>query len=414
MKSLNRISLFFVLTIYMLSTQLYAKNYAENLHGDHYLSEFYEWKDNVPSDSGTLLKIEPLLPKFIGQDSASEQYRILYSSKSPVNGNKPNVVSGVLFIPRGLPPKGGWPVLAWGHGTVGLADTCAPSWAGRLQIGREHLDKWLKEGFAIVATDYEGLGTSGPHWLINVPMLAYNLLDSVTAALQANLNIANTVILSGESQGGAGAYAAAAYAPQYAPKLNIKGTIATGTIYKYPDAKNVPIIRANPNEVVTAVTLPMYSFIAAQSYNPQLHPEHVFKDKALPFVERARDTCIITLQRDVTSAGLTFANSLKDNADEPYVKTIQEMGDKFGYFPTININHPVFLATGANDKTPDVRSQLKLMKDSCKSGTVVEGHIYAGYGHSDAVPISMKDAIPFAKKVIENKKIDPICQPVLE
>src|SRR5690606_19446424 len=119
-----------------------------------------------------------------------------------------------------------------------------------------------------------------------------------------------------------------------------------------------------------------------------------------PFVERARDTCIITLQRDVTSAGLTFANSLKDNADELYTKTIQEMGEKFGYFPTLKINHPVFLATGANDKTPDVRSQLKLMKDSCKAGTIVEGHIYAGYGHSDAVPVSMKDAIPFAKKVI--------------
>jgi len=146
----------------------------------------------------------------------------------------------------------------------------------------------------------------------------------------------------------------------------------------------------------------------------KVKPEDVFTEKALAFVERARNTCIITLQRDVTSAGLTFANALKQKPSEAYIQTVEEMQEKFGYFPTLKINHPVFIATGANDKTPDVRSQLKLMKDSCQVGTVVEGHIYAGYGHSDAVPISMKDAIPFAKKVLADQKIKSICQPILE
>ncbi|OTG84148.1 signal peptide-containing protein [Acinetobacter sp. ANC 4558] len=391
-----------------------AKVYPDNLVGDSYLSDFYEWNQEIPKASGTLLRIEPLTPSYIGQNKASAQYRILYSSTSGVDASKASVVSGALFIPKGTPPKGGWPLLVWGHGTVGLADTCAPSWSGRLYIGVEHLDKWLSEGFAVIAPDYEGLGTQGAHWLINNPMLAYNMLDGATAAINAQVNIANKVILSGESQGGAGAFAAAAYAPSYAPKLNIKGTVATGVIYRDKNAKQQEVIRSNPHEVVTAIALPMYSFIAAQSYNPKLKPEDVFTEKALPFVERARNTCIITLQRDVTSAGLTFANALKEKPSEAYTKTVEEMQEKFGYFPTLKINHPVFIATGANDKTPDVRGQLKLMKDSCQAGTTIEGHIYAGYGHSDAVPISMKDAVPFAKKVLADQKIKSICQPILE
>ncbi|WP_151797660.1 lipase family protein [Acinetobacter bereziniae] len=398
----------------LLSCMIQAEVYPENLVGDSYLSDFYEWDQEIPKKSGTLLRIESLTPSYIGQSEAAEQYRILYSSTSSVHAGQPTVVSGAVFIPKGTPPKEGWPLLVWGHGTVGLADTCSPSWSGRLYIGVEHLNKWLKEGFAVVAPDYEGLGTKGAHWLINNPMLAYNMLDSASASLHANLPIANKVILSGESQGGAGAYAAAAYAPTYAPKLGIKGTVATGVIYRDRQVKQQEVIRANPHEVVTAIALPMYSFIAAQSYNPKLKPEDVFTEKALPFVERARNTCIITLQRDVTSAGLTFANTLKPQPSEAYIQTVNGIQEKFGYFPTLKINHPVFIATGANDKTPDVRSQLKLMKDSCQAGTTIEGHIYAGYGHSDAVPISMKDAIPFAKKALAGEKIQSICQPILE
>lgn len=412
-KLLHRLFIVNLIILFGIS-MTYAKTYSENKVGDIYLSEFYHWNQDLPQTSGQLLRIENLTPSFIGQSSASAQYRILYSSTSAITPEKKSVVSGALFIPKGKAPKAGWPLLVWGHGTVGLADICAPSWAGRLAIGVEHLNKWLDAGFAVVASDYEGLGTKGAHWLINNPMLAYNLLDSASAALATNLNIDNQIILSGESQGGAGAYAAAAYAPKYAPHLKIRGTVATGTIYRDRKAKQATTIRANPHEVVTAIALPMYSFIAAQSYNPDLQPEDVFTEKALPYVERARNTCIITLQRDVVSAGLTFANALKEQPAIEYATTVNEMQEKFGYFPTLKINHPVFLATGANDRTPDVRGQLKLMQDSCNAGTVVEGHVYAGYGHSDAVPVSMKDAIPFAQKVLKGEKITPICKPILE
>lgn len=35
------------------------------------------------------------------------------------------VTSAHLAAPRGKPPKEGWPIITWGHGTSGIADPCA-------------------------------------------------------------------------------------------------------------------------------------------------------------------------------------------------------------------------------------------------------------------------------------------------
>ncbi len=69
-------------------------------------------------------------------------------------------VSGMVAIPRGTAPKGGWPVITWAHGTTGIADLCAPSQLPARNGGLNNpmLDSWIKAGYAVVRTDYEGLG----------------------------------------------------------------------------------------------------------------------------------------------------------------------------------------------------------------------------------------------------------------
>ena len=57
---------------------------------------------------------------------------------------------------------------------------------------------------------------------------------------------------------------------------------------------------------------------------------------------------------------------------------------------------------------------MKLVADACKAGTVVEGHLYHGLGHSETVNASLQDSIPFAKKVIAGEKIQSICKPDLQ
>src|SRR5436305_7322287 len=69
-------------------------------------------------------------------------------------------VSGMVAIPTGTVPKGGWPVITWAHGTTGIADLCAPSRlpAGTGGLNIPMLESWIKAGYAVVRTDYEGLG----------------------------------------------------------------------------------------------------------------------------------------------------------------------------------------------------------------------------------------------------------------
>src|SRR4051794_15468871 len=132
------------------------------MQGDGRVWAFYSWPGSVPETPGKMLRSEPLEPG-VGLSSASRQVRLLYSSTDGIDGKTPTVVSGTYFEPKGDPPTDGWPVLAWAHGTTGLADICAPSVQARVMFEIKYLNRWLEQSFAIVATDYQGLGVPGPH-----------------------------------------------------------------------------------------------------------------------------------------------------------------------------------------------------------------------------------------------------------
>ena len=74
----------------------------------------------------------------------------------------------------------------WAHGTVGIADACAPCAIGtQANYDSPLLNRWLKAGYAVVRTDYEGLGTPGEHpYLIGVSE-GRSVLDMVARRAQA-------------------------------------------------------------------------------------------------------------------------------------------------------------------------------------------------------------------------------------
>ncbi|MBV8702405.1 MAG: alpha/beta hydrolase, partial [Acetobacteraceae bacterium] len=122
-----------------------------------------------------MLRQEPLDSE-LGLVNAGQQLRILYSSTNGIDGTTPVAVSGAVFLPEGRPPAGGWPIIAWAHGTTGVADVCAPSWRARYFYEAAHLAAWLTAGYAVVATDYQGLGTPGPHPYLAMRPEAYSVL----------------------------------------------------------------------------------------------------------------------------------------------------------------------------------------------------------------------------------------------
>ncbi|MDH0303708.1 MULTISPECIES: lipase family protein [unclassified Pseudomonas] len=373
--------------------------------GDGRVSTFYTWSTAIPATPGKLLRSEPLDSALSLPNAASAQ-RILYTSLDGIDGKTPIVVSGALFIPKGKAPTGGWPVASWGHGTVGIADICAPSWAGRSYRDVQYLNRWLDEGYAIVATDYQGLGVPGGHPLLNNRMAAYGILDAARAVVAGVPGLANKVLIVGQSQGGAGAFAAGAYAATYAPDLGVKGSIGTGVIYTI-GAKNVG--EQDVNKVDPALAYGFYTLLAAQQYDPSIDPRDFYTDKALPLFEQARSSCLSSLVSDVVGTGLTPANAKKDYQGEQ-LKAWQAQVS----YPTLKLAQPIFIGTGAEDKTPAASTQVALMQDACKAGSVVQGHLYKGLGHSETVNASLKDSIPFARQVISGQAVTPICNPSVQ
>src|SRR5262245_15641371 len=87
-------------------------------------------------------------------------WRIRYET-TDLHG-KPVQSTGLLIAPIEQ-PQSDRTVVAWAHGTTGVAESCAPSRTPRALTAIPALEDMIKRGWVVVATDYPGLGTPGPH-----------------------------------------------------------------------------------------------------------------------------------------------------------------------------------------------------------------------------------------------------------
>ena len=191
------------------------------------LTPFY---DPPPLDGrtpGTLIRSEA----FTGYSlpPGARAVRILYVSRA-LDG-APDAASGVVLIPAGSPPRGGWPVIAWAHGTSGVARMCAPSLMKDVEYGSEGLMPMVAAGFAVVATDYAGLGTPGPHQYDDKIPQANDVVYSVPAAHAAIPSLGRRWVAVGHSQGGVAVWGVAELEaklrdPNYRGAISVAGDMS--------------------------------------------------------------------------------------------------------------------------------------------------------------------------------------------
>lgn len=174
---------------------------------------------------GDVLRSEAV--ELIGPLAGESGWRILYRSTTAEGA--PAVVSGIVLVPAEPAPDGGRPVVAWAHGTTGIADRCAPSTTGNLFYddygaeGRSLLD----QGFVVTATDYHGLGTPGVHTYHRTEDLARATIDSVTAAhrLPEAGPLTPQWATVGHSEGGLASLAVDARSDSAPPELDYRGSV---------------------------------------------------------------------------------------------------------------------------------------------------------------------------------------------
>lgn len=405
MKGISLIALF-------LAGQLQAGQVSapDPLLGDGRVSDFYIWDKDIPKEPGKLLRSETL-ESTLGLANAKRQYRILFSSTDGGDGKEPIVVSGALFLPDGQVPKDGWPLVSWGHGTFGGADFCAHSWHARSYRDVRYLNAWLKEGYAVVASDYQGIGVPGYNPQFNNRSNAYTILDASRAVLQSFKELNNRILLIGQSQGGSAVVAAGGYAPEYAPDLDIRGIIGTGIVYTSKHSAPEKIVNEDTernNKVDPTIAYSFYHVLAAQAADPQLDVTAIYTDLAMPLLDQARTSCLAALEADVVGLELTRATTYKPGYEQILAKSSEKYGDDVGRaFPSVKLAFPLFIGVGEQDHL--LSAGKTLARDACEAGTTVELHVYKQRDHSGTVNQSLHDSIPFARKVLAGETVKSVC-----
>lgn len=345
--------------------------------------------DRVPP-SGALIRTVPLNPE-LSVAGAARAYRILYSTTD--QHNSPAVSTAAVFVPKGEAPPGGWPVIAWAHGTVGLGDDCTPSAQPRSARDNEYLSHWLDQGYVVVGSDYTGLGTPGLMSYLNSVATAHAIIDSVIAAHHMNLPLSPKWALVGQSQGGAAAVASARWATEFSKGsgLDYRGVVATGTPANIDDV----IITAGPDMVLPPGLGPIASAYTAYILAGfrELRPDvnSVLTPAGLTAADQAETLCTAPLSAAV--AGLTppqfFSAPL---ASLPGMRGA--LADFMGT-PVTGYDRPIFLGVGLKDRDVPPSSTLKFADQLKANGQDVALYVYPEDDHSSTVLTSMADSTPF-------------------
>jgi pimeloyl-ACP methyl ester carboxylesterase len=327
-------------------------------------------EQDLPGAPGTLIRHEPI---FFGPDYASA-HRILYRSTGL--RDEPIAVSGVVIVPQGPPPEGGRPIVAWAHPTTGVVPHCAPSLALFLFQQIQGLREMIARGYTVVATDYPGLGTPGPHpYLVGVSA-GRAVLDSVRAARAlADAGGARDFIVWGHSQGGQAALYTGLLSGSYAPDLNLRGVAAAAPATDLASLMHDDFGTAG-GKSLTAMTLWSWS----QVYGAPL--DKVIDPSAMTTVERLSNECIESIfdlvirRRSERPLELGFLLVNDITLAEPW-RTLLARNTP-GPLPA---GIPVFLAQGTADSLvlPQItEGYLRLL---CRAGSAVQYLLLPGVGH---------------------------------
>ena len=354
------------------------------------------YRGPVPLRAGTLIASVPLA-RSLNLPDAGAAYRIQFSSLD--QHHRMATSTGAVFLPEGAPPRGGWPVISWAHGTVGMADQCTPSAFPRSARDQKYLGHWLQQGYAVVAADYVGLGTPGLMAYLNGVTAAHSIVDVVVAAAQMRLPLARRWAIIGQSQGAAAALNGARYATTFSrgTGLDYRGVVATGI------PANLEYLYQNLGPAVPPVNLPgglnAYTAYILAGFNetrPDLNVTSVMSPKGLARLAQGRSTCYPVLKSALAG----------DDVRTWFIKpllTIPGLSSALHSYmatPYKGYDRPIFLGQGLRDVDVPAPSALSLYAQMKANNQPVTLHVYPADDHSSAVLASMPDSTPFLARIL--------------
>lgn len=286
-------------------------------------------------------------------------------------------VTGMVVAPREALPATPRKVLAWAHGTWGVAAKCAPSQSPNFFTATPGLSDAIRRGYTVVAPDYPGLGSAMPHPYLGGISTANAVLDAVRAARNIpGAAAGNSFAVWGESQGGHAALWTGQRARAYAPDLKLTGIAAAA-----PPTDLVENLRAGSDPSVRAFLTAFTAYSWSQHYGAPLST--LGKRSTQGVIARlAQNNCIVlgakpklgtmlgvlVLRRDLKNVDLgriqPWARISRDNSPSPR-----------------NPGVPILIAQNPKDVIVSAPVTQAFARKLCRTGAKLRYIAISGQGH---------------------------------
>jgi len=336
------------------------------------LTKFYDTPHPLPAGTpGELIRSE-LFDEYELPPEVSA-VRILYHSRSA--SGEDVATSGVVLIPsEQKPPAGGWPVIAWAHGATGVARPCAPSLMRNVGHG-PFLSMYVTLGYAVVATDYTGLGTNFRNAFLDAQSNATDVIGSVSAARAAVPQLGAKWIVIGEGEGSLAAVAVA----ERQNEIHDAGYLGSIAISGLADAKEV---FAHSTQAPASSTFLAYGI---KTVYPQFQVTDMLTEKALALYQQIQQNCAET-----AVAQLPAAETLRPGWDNNEFVKQYFARNILGQTQT---RGAILVISADADRTVPVTIAAPLIARMCKQGDRVQWERYPDVDPARVIGDSARDQI---------------------
>ena len=351
---------------------------------------FYEPPVPLPPGlPGELIRSEP----FLVHPPGVRVVRLLYHSRTA--DDRDIAVSGVLAYPDGDPPTGGFPVVAFAHPTVGIARKCALSanlFVPLLPIDvrniyEVYMAPFVRAGYAVVASDYQGLGAPGPYSYLVGDVEGRNVLDAVRAARRApGARLRTDLALFGHSQGGHAAAFARQLAARYAPELRVTGAVLAAPASELRLVMKAVLDRPEKTPLTGMVAMAAVAWV--ETYAPALRLSDIMSPEGIAATRRLGEHCLL-LADMAYAAQPPAAYFPVDPASVPSWAAVMERNTP----SSARIDVPVLIVQGDDDAVVPSSSTELFVARLHDAGNDVLLLKYPGAGHFSVLHQAMPDIV---------------------
>ena len=341
------------------------------------LTDFYDTPVSFPTtgNPGDLIRSM----KFDGYNlpEGIEATRILYGTTT--SQGKLVTGSGVVLVPQGGPPEGGWPVIAWAHGTSGVTRRCAPSLMAECFSDYKAPCIYAEKGYAVVAADYAGLGTDYPVNYMDRISNGWDVILGVTAARKAVPDLGPKWVALGHS---AGAHAMRGVA-ELQVVINDPSYLGVAAVSGLGD-KRTPMVVLSKEAAFLAICLTE----AVKARYPVFDHAEILTEKGLELLDKLKTACSgpgtpLPTEPPIKGSEILLENWELNPHIDKYFKMDESGQEKY--------KGPVLVINGENEPPLVKANDIEAAKRMSEQGVDVQLKIIPGANHFTLLVDSIKE-----------------------